>query len=134
MKCIYCSGKTKTTNSRPSKASPAVWRRKQCLSCLAVFTTRETPDLGLSLRLEDANGALQPFSRDRLLFDLQSSLSHRKTALSDASDLTDTVIGKLLAHSRGGVIKRTTVIEQSLSVMKRFDTAGAVHYRAHHQA
>lgn len=131
MVCIYCGGKTKTTNSRGKKSS-ATWRRRQCLTCSAVFTTREAPDLGLSLRLEDSYGALLPFSRDKLVISLHRSLSHRKTALGDVSGLADTIIASLLANARGGVIKHDSLIEQTLLVLERFDKAAYTHYRAHH--
>lgn len=39
MKCIYCKGRTKVTNSRPRKDS--VMRMRECRSCGKRFATRE---------------------------------------------------------------------------------------------
>lgn len=43
MKCPYCKkSTTDVTNSRKTLDNKGVWRRRQCLSCDEVFTTKET--------------------------------------------------------------------------------------------
>ena len=67
MKCIFCSHKnTSVINSRSTKGNTIVWRRRQCVSCKDIFTTREgtfTDNLFLIKR----NGKRQRFVYEKLL-------------------------------------------------------------------
>lgn len=110
-----------------------VWRRRVCATCEAIFTTRETPDLLLALRVKNDNGTLEPFQRDKLLVSLYSSLDHRKTALRDASGLIETVVAKLLSQAGHGIITTEIIRKKADHVLTSFDSAAATHYRAHHQ-
>lgn len=132
MVCIYCSGKTGVNNSRSSTKTLSTWRRRECRSCHAIFTTREEPELESVIRVKNTSGALAPFMRDKLFISLLSSVSHRKTALADAQSLTSTVINQLIDVAKHGVIEVHAITETSLLVIKRFDPAAATYYRAHH--
>lgn len=133
MVCIYCSSKTQVANSRPSKKSSSTWRRRQCLVCGAIFTTREQPDYHGSIRVSNITSkALRPFARDKLFVSIYLSLSHRKTALPDAEALTATIIGQLVAQSSNGIINVTEITATSLKTLNNFDRAGATFYAAHH--
>lgn len=131
MVCIYCSGPTQVTNSRLQKRSNQVWRRRQCRECQAVFTTIESVDTSQALSVQSANG-LTPFSREILLLSVYDSLRHRKTAVSDATALTGTIIGKLRPHIQDGAITRNQIVKTTAEVLDRFDKAAAVSYRAFH--
>jgi transcriptional repressor NrdR len=131
MVCIYCSSDTKVVNSRHQKKSNQVWRRRKCLSCRAVFTTIESPDTTQALRIR-RNGRLQPFSRDNLLLSVYDSLKHRKTAVSDATAITSTVIGQLYPLIKEAALERDEITELTISVLQRFDRVAATHYRAFH--
>lgn len=119
-------------NSRVSAKTMAVWRRRRCQNCAGIITTREQPDYENALRVRK-NKALQPFQRDRLFVSVYNSVSHRKTALSDATQLTGTIIVALLKLQVNGVLDSRQIIEVTSTTLKRFDRAGAVHYIAHHQ-
>lgn len=133
MVCIYCDSKAKTAvvNSRVSARTGTTWRRRQCASCGSIITTREYVDYENALRVRKGN-VLEPFLRDRLLVSVYNSLSHRKTALNDATELTDTVINSLLKLQTNGVLEKTAVIDAVQQVLGRFDQAAATHYKAHH--
>ncbi len=133
MVCIYCGNKTKTTNSRPTKVGTETWRRKECLHCSAIFTTREQVDLANSLRVRSA-GELLPFSRDKLFISIYKSLSHRSTAASDASSLIDTVIVSLQKLANRGVLEKEALRKATLVVLERFDTPASVYYKAHYSS
>ncbi len=132
MVCIYCSGKTKITNSRAQKRSHATWRRHRCDSCQAVFTTQERVDLTASVAFIAKDGQVHPFMRETLLQSLYESLKHRPKALAEALDLTDTVINLLLPKLEHGGLPRSLVIKASQQVLKRFDPAAATSYAAYH--
>ena len=60
------------------------------------------------------------------------SLKHRKTALEDATGLTDTVISKLLPHMKDAVLDKSLIIITTTTILKRFDKAASTHYKAFH--
>lgn len=132
MVCIYCSGKTKVSNSRSSARELSTWRRRRCLECGATVTSREHLDYSSAMSVKTKNGRLSPFLRDKLFLSLSNSLSHRKTAVTDASVLTDTVIHRLLMVQQRGLLTRDHIIYESGEVLQRFDKAAATHYVAHH--
>ena len=139
MVCIYCGNKTTVTNSRKTVRLNTTWRRRKCTICQALFTSFEGIDLAQSIVVSrsDSPHAVSPFTRDRLFMSIYESCKHRPDALSEASALTDTIIGKIVAlipkqHARG-VVVRDTIITESLAVLERFDTVAATYYRAYHK-
>lgn len=134
MVCIYCNSKIKTAvvNSRVSAKTVGVWRRRRCLHCASIITTREQLDYENALRVQK-NDSLQPFQRDNLFISVYNSVSHRKTALNDATQLTATIITALLKLQTNGVLERRHIIEATLTVLQHFDKAASVHYAAHHE-
>lgn len=134
MVCVYCGSATKVINSRKQQRGNGIWRRRQCLTCGAVFTSRELADLSESLRVTQSPSQkkLVPFIRDRLFLDIYESCRHRPTALGDAASLTQTIIDKLLATTQNGAIERSEIVRASTTVLKRFDDAAATFYAAYH--
>ena len=131
MVCIYCQHETGVINSRHQKKLNQVWRRRQCQSCKSVFTTLEAASLLTSLSVEYKN-SYKPFLRDKLFMSVYDSLKHRKTALNDATALTDTIISKLYAHVDTGRLQSRQIINVAHNVLKRFDKAAAIYYEAYH--
>ncbi len=131
MVCIYCSNETKVVNSRPQKRLNRVWRRRTCMTCGTTFTSSESVDLSGSITVRDLS-RLQPFQRDKLFMSIHDSLKHRKTALSDATGLTDTVISKLYPLMRDALLDKADIIKTTSDVLRRFDKAAATMYDAFH--
>lgn len=136
MVCIYCNHETEVYNSRERKRNPSVWRRRRCIACVAQFSTNELPDYATSLVVSGQNKTVYPFSRDRLFLSLYKSLGHRKDALTSATELTQTVIGKLLRDcvARDGVISMRELTVQAYRILKRYDPLAATTYKAYHQS
>lgn len=132
MVCIYCSSSTNVTNSRLQKRVNQVWRRRQCASCGANFTTHEVVDLGSAIAVERSPKNIQPFSRDRLFTSVYDSLKHREDALSDATALTLTIISQLLPHVNNGRLDRDIITTVASAVLERFDKAASTVYSAYH--
>lgn len=131
MVCIYCSGKTSVTNSRKQKRPNQIWRRRQCQECGAVFTTEERPLTDTSVMIL-RRGRSEPFSREILLLSLYDSLRHRKTAITDAKALTDTVWSRLLPQIDSATLQRDDLVATTTEVLRRFDKAAATSYHAFH--
>jgi transcriptional regulator NrdR family protein len=134
MVCIYCGGSTSVVNSRHQKKQNAVWRRRQCDSCKAVFTTEETADYEKSWTVASMSGTLSPFLRDKLLLSIYKSCQHRDTAMSDTIGLTDTAVSQLRSHVVDGALEAATIAAVVLAILENFDEAAATHYRAFHKA
>lgn len=132
MVCVHCGYETKVVNSRHQSKSNQVWRRRQCTACGAVFTTQETVQHKLAWVVSDGK-RLQPFSRDKLFLSLHNSLQHRKTALSDADGLTETIISKLPGLIVDGSISRQAIARVAQVTLNRFDGAASAHYQAFHK-
>lgn len=130
MVCIQCGGQTQVINSRHQKRANQVWRRRQCKQCGAVFTSEESAAYGASWAVQGPSGALQPFSRDKLLLSLHRSLQHRPTALADAGGLADTIIKKLSGVVTDGVIESRAIVNTVQVALNRFDKAASVSYSA----
>lgn len=131
MNCLYCSKDTHVINSRPQKRLNKVWRRRNCISCGSTFTTIESVNLNGSVSVRSPKG-LTPFLRDKIFLSIYESLKHRKTALTDATALTDTIISNLHPLMKEVVIEKAKIVEMSLSALDNFDDAAATHYRAFH--
>jgi transcriptional repressor NrdR len=132
MVCAVCGNETKVTNSRLQKRSNRVWRRRQCLKCAAIFTTEEAIDQGTVWLIRSSSGALRPFSRDQLFLSVFRACEHRKTALSDAGSLSDTIIRRLEGHVNDGRLDSAVVVQASLVALNRFDKTAATVYQAFH--
>ena len=132
MRCPFCESDTSVEISRPSRKIPTVWRRRQCGNCGKVFSTREKPDLSLSITVKKEAGQTEPFSEDKLLISIYGCFSHRKDALEASRGLADTALRLLLPRLSGsidnGEIKITV-----LKILKRFDKAAYTYYRVHHK-
>ena len=131
MVCIYCSNETKVINSRPQKRLNRVWRRRTCVNCGTTFTSIEAVDLSGNVTVKN-NKALEPFQRDKLLLSIYDSLKHRKSALSDATGLTDTVISALYPLMQNAVIQKLDIVQAATKTLRRFDKAAATYYQAFH--
>lgn len=131
MVCIYCKHRTKTTNSRNSKNSPNTWRRKYCPNCKQTWTTAEKPDLAKVFVVKSSTGKLEPLSRDKLYLSVHDSLKHRKSAVSDATNLTDTVINKIITQTNNSTIELADLTGLTQMVLVRFDNHAAAHYQAY---
>jgi len=132
MVCIYCGSKTQVTNSRPQKRLNRTWRRRECVRCHAVFTTEEGVNLIGSVVVRRPEGAVEPFSRDKLFASILRSLGHRTHAVDDASALCATVVAQLLLGEAHASLAPTDIIRVTYGTLQRFDTAAAVQYQAYH--
>lgn len=131
MVCPYCFHRTQVVNSRPQKSTNSIWRRRHCQQCGAIFTSSEHIDLEKSLVVSNGS-TLKPFLRDSLFISVHDCLRHRKTALRDATALTDTIIARLLPLADNGTLLREQIVTMAIATIEHFDTAASVHYAAYH--
>jgi transcriptional repressor NrdR len=128
MVCIYCADNTKVTNSRPLKADNLVWRRRQCLKCSAIFTTKELIDLEQAVRVSKKSGVLEPFYRDKLFMSIYKSVDNLEAPVKLATALTNTVLRRIIKQSSYAVISSEQINLLCAQVIKRYDAAAGVRY------
>lgn len=133
MVCTYCGGKTEIFNSRHLSRINGTWRRRHCLKCGAIITTTEETDYSKQWVVEGKNKRFKPFLRDKLYLSVYNTLGHRKTATSDASDITATVISKLGKKSNNGKLSKEDIIDTTYFTLYKFDKPASVQYRAYHK-
>lgn len=130
MVCVYCGGRTKVVNSRPQRRSNSIWRRRACATCRAVFTTEESANLSGSVMVEKQGGGLQPLLREKLVISLATALKHHPEPITTASELANTILGKLLLGSRSASVTSTDIIHTSEETLRRFDYSAYLRYVA----
>lgn len=133
MVCIYCASPTCIVNSRPQKKLNRTWRRHECTSCHAVFTTEESVNLSTSVIVRHPHAPVQPFSRDKLFASILRAVGHRTSPIEDAGAITTTIIAKLVHGGAQASILPNLLIQLTLETLQNFDQAAAVQYRAYHR-
>ncbi|MBI5357414.1 hypothetical protein HZB74_01020 [Candidatus Saccharibacteria bacterium] len=131
MICIFCGHETKVNNSRSKINSSSTWRRRECLNCEGVFTTKEKPDLTVAIKVIESSGKFKAFSEDKLFISVYECLSHKENSLKASKSLIDTVLEKILPI-KGNKIKASTLAEETYRVLRRYDKATALIYKARH--
>lgn len=131
MNCIYCGGDTSVENSRPQKRTNSVWRRRKCKDCRTVFTSNEALDLHGSIVVH-SESHVEPFSRDKLFLSIHDSLKHRKSPLSDAKALTDTILKQVLTVITSPSLEKQQITTICHETLQKFDKTAATHYAAFH--
>jgi transcriptional repressor NrdR len=131
MVCIYCGGETKVTNSRLQRRNNQVWRRRQCLSCQAVFTTHEAIELESALSVIK-DGQAEAFLPDLLLKELMTALQDRKDVYTASGEVLATIIRKLLALPQKPRFSPSDISKITSEVLKRFDRRAYLRYIAEH--
>ena len=96
MVCPYCQKPTKVNNSRPRHDNFSVWRRRQCKSCLEVFTTIERPNISTLVALKTPDGRLQPLTYAELFIIIFKALGGSQSLAEHADLLCQTCIERLL--------------------------------------
>jgi transcriptional regulator NrdR family protein len=132
MVCIQCGNKTSVINSRLQHRNNNVWRRRKCLSCNLIFTTLERANLESSWIVMNKSGGHAPFLEDKLLISIYLSCLHRETALTDARQLTDTVIKKLKTKTLNSRLDSKTIAQTAIVALNRFDSVSSSYYAARH--
>ncbi len=133
MICPYCGGNSQVTNSRASRASKSVWRRRRCKLCSTVWTTKEEYDLSTTHRVKDSVlGTLEPFQRDILFMSVYDAVRHRKDQLGDATGLTATIIDKVLSL-KSPILDKKNLILAAQEVLSNFDPTAASVFSATHK-
>lgn len=127
------SSDTSTTvvNSRPSKKSPIVWRRRKGVPSGQIFTTYERISLAEVKPIMLPNGNQATFNLGKLLISVAKSFSHNTHAAEyESLWLAQTVEAKLCMSS--DTLTPSSIAQETYQTLKRFDAIAAINYGAKH--
>lgn len=137
MICVNCfHEKTKVSNSRPHKKGPGTWRRRQCESCRAIFTTYEKPSFDSKAIVHypsspNTTPSSAPFSLSKLTLSIAASFTHDETSRQLHSlPLAETVEQLLINQVQNP--SADDIAATTHQVLKRFDELAALQYAAVH--
>jgi len=132
MKCIYCNGKTKVTNTRPREKDHSTWRRRECLNCRSVVTSEESIKLDECLLVYDDNGKQEPFMRDKLFISILQAVDHLPDQIQTAHYLSETILRHCLKNKpMNALLGLDSITNTALRVLKNFDAASAIKYSSY---
>jgi transcriptional repressor NrdR len=109
MYCPFCgSDQIIVINSRPTNKNTQIWRRRKCLKCQELFTTRELIDISYII-VEKRNGTRVQFSRPKLYSGIyQALVGRKKIDRGDAGEIAEDIMHKIeeqLVNKKIKVIK-----------------------------
>lgn len=102
MKCPYCSKEvTLVTNSRPTKHSSQIWRRRKCWHCHKLFTTHEIVDLPQLIVIKKS-GKHEVFSHVKLFSGIYGATIGYKVENREklVEKITDEVVKSILKFNK----------------------------------
>lgn len=103
MYCPFCnSADTEVYNSRPTRESTQVWRRRRCITCKKTFSTYEQINLSY-LNIIKPEGRHQSYSRARLFYSISSVKLNGQPSLSQVDELVNTIEMKLIKLGRPSI-------------------------------
>lgn len=123
MFCPFCeSTQVMVTNSRPTKGSSQIWRRRKCLGCEEIFTTYEKINLS-HLIVVKKSGRKERFRRAKLFSGIYHSSIDKKNAdrgeMSEFSEkITNQIIQEILKLKRKK-IRSTEITEMVLNKLRK---------------
>lgn len=133
MFCINCfHSNTTVTNSRPNKKRPQIWRRRRCLKCGKIFTTRESPSVtDNKLVLDVSTDARTYFNLGQLSVSIYRAFSHntehgKKVCLTLAQ-----TVESILSTEREN-LSSEDITAFTHQVLQRYDSLAAMQYAAQH--
>ncbi len=127
MKCPYCSKiENKVIDSRLSKDSRTIRRRRECLDCNRRFTTYERLEEILPMIIKK-DGRREPFNREKIIAGIKKSCQKRPVSITRIEDFVDSLevyfqeLGKKEVESK-------EVGERVISSLKDWDEVAYVRF------
>jgi transcriptional regulator NrdR family protein len=87
--------------------------------------------MSLSYRVEQDDGTLGTFSRDRLFLSVAQALEHRSDHIEDSGKLILTILENIHQRKRL-VITRSELVDVVATTLRRFDVGCSQIYRSRH--
>ena len=128
MRCPYC-GETedKVVDSRSSKESTAIRRRRECLGCSRRFTTYEYIE-DTPLMVIKTDGRREPFDRTKLFAKLQLACNKRPISTAQLEEVTDHIESQLIGLGEREIEANAKIGELVMEELKALDHVAYVRF------
>lgn len=127
MKCPFC-GKidNKVIDSRLSKDSKMIRRRRKCLNCEKRFTTYEKVEAVLPMIVKK-DGRREPFNHEKIRAGIQRACQKRPISINMIDDFVDS-LGQQFQESGHREIMSSDIGERVIEKLKEWDDVAYVRF------
>jgi transcriptional repressor NrdR len=131
MRCPKCGSRDdKVIDSRQSRDSSSIRRRRQCLKCGYRFTTYEEIERS-DLRVVKRDRTHEPFERRKLAGSIAKAFEKRSTSLLTLEQLVDDIVHEL--ETSGREVQSTTIGAKVLEKLRGIDEVAYLRYASVHR-
>jgi transcriptional repressor NrdR len=131
MRCPKCGSRDdKVIDSRQSRDSSSIRRRRECLSCGYRFTTYEEIER-TDLRVVKRDRTHEPFDRRKLASSIAKAFEKRSTSLVTLEEMVDDIIHEL--ETSGKEVSSTEIGARVLEKLREADEVAYLRYASVHQ-
>ena len=131
MRCPKCGSRDdKVIDSRQSRDSSSIRRRRQCLKCGYRFTTYEEIERS-DLRVVKRDRTHEPFDRRKLAGSIAKAFEKRSTSLLTLEQLVDDIVHDL--ETGGREVQSTDIGAKVLEKLRGIDEVAYLRYASVHR-
>jgi len=131
MRCPKCGSRDdKVIDSRQSRDSSSIRRRRQCLKCGYRFTTYEEIERS-DLRVVKRDRTHEPFDRRKLAGSIAKAFEKRSTSLLTLEQLVDEIVHDL--ETGGREVQSTAIGAKVLEKLRGIDEVAYLRYASIHR-
>jgi transcriptional repressor NrdR len=131
MRCPKCGSRDdKVIDSRQSRDSSSIRRRRECLSCGYRFTTYEEIERS-DLRVVKRDRTHEPFDRRKLAASIAKALEKRSISLVTLEELVDDIVHEL--ETSGREVMSADIGTKVLEKLRSIDEVAYLRYASVHQ-
>src|ERR1700736_5455643 len=131
MRCPKCGSRDdKVIDSRQSRDSSSIRRRRQCLKCGYRFTTYEEIERS-DLRVVKRDRTHEPFDRRKLVSSIAKAFEKRSTSLVTLEEMVDDIVHGL--ETSGREVLSAEIGEKVLKKWRAADEVAYLRYASVHQ-
>ena len=127
MKCPFCANaENRVIDSRISKDSSAIRRRRECLACEKRFTTYEFVEEVLPVVVKK-DGRREPFDRQKIMAGIKKACEKRPISMDTIESMVDQV-EQACQEYQGKEIPSSIIGEQVMRELQRHDGVAYVRF------
>jgi transcriptional repressor NrdR len=131
MRCPKCGSRDdKVIDSRQSRDSSSIRRRRQCLKCGYRFTTYEEIERS-DLRVIKRDRTHEPFDRRKLAGSIAKAFEKRSTSLLTLEQLVDDIVHEL--ETSGREVQSSAIGAKVLEKLRSIDEVAYLRYASVHR-
>lgn len=133
MRCPGClNDDTKVLDSRVSDEGMTIRRRRECPQCSFRFSTKEQVEI-LNLKVEKRDGAVVPYSTDKIIRGLHIALEKRLNDDEKFNKLVAAVERDVQLAAKSDIIKSSVIGDIVMKHLKKIDKVAYIRFASVYQ-